>query len=203
MLREMPSLPVLSFFSLEADIYYAEELQLKEKYALFSTAKLLNEDEICKVFAAWREDGLLFEFSYQEMEAEKGASFEIFIDTRNIKTKHFITKFCHHFICNLDGGDNPVFREITRFRSDDRHDLAPLSSLHSSFVTEKKGRKRLRLFIEKEGLFGYDIENFPALGFTYKISRPGFKSQHFSVSSEQFVVEKCPDLWASLKVVKT
>ena len=88
--------------------------------------------------------------------------------------------------------------EVTRFRTEDVHKLCNPSSLKIKKV--KKGK--FEIFIPTECLYGYDVNVFNQLGFTYRINRINSTSQFFSAHDQDFSIEQQPSLWASLKLIK-
>ena len=125
-------------------------------------------------------------------------SVELFFDTRDVKPPGYTTRFCHHFYflpapVQVDG--NLVQAgEITRFRSDEVHELCDPALLRIEVSEEKKNR-RMHIFIPSECLYGYDPAQFDRLGFTYRINRKNGSRQYFSASGADFSIESQPSLW--------
>ena len=114
----------------------------------------------------------------------------------------FITRFCHHFVFLPKPVDGICAQEITAFRTDDRHELCDASLLHVEGDFQKRSYS-LKIFIPAECLHGYDPSSFDRLGFSYRIHRFGGDPQHFTLSSEYFVIEKEPSLWCSCVMKKS
>lgn len=177
-------------------------------HGLPNTGNLCSEFDFAKVAIGWHEDGLAFQvFVYQPHtksffpEVQKGDSVELFIDTRDLKSAGFNTRFCHHFVFLPQAVDGHLAEEITHFRTEDSHPLCDPSLL----VCQKELAKSsyiLQIFIPKECLHGFDPSQFERFGFTYRINRANGQSQHFSVTSKEFLIEQQPSLWASLKMIK-
>ena len=157
---------------------------------------------------AWNEKGLLFEFEiakpFEEAlypDYQKGDSIELFIDTRDLKTAGFPTRFCHHFLILPQSVEGIESQEITRFRTDDTHPLAD-SDLIFCDTEFSKNAQRIRIRIASEALHGYDPLSFDRLGFNYRINRPGGEPGHFVLSSNVANPAGHPSLWASMKLIK-
>lgn len=115
-----PFTPV-NFFQLQNDCLYLP-VQIKtpfslngsnaKKYLLPDTSALTDEIAFAEVSMGWNEEGIEFYVNvlqpYQKSSyplLEKGDSLEVCIDTRNIKTSGYNTRFCHHFFCLVEGTD--------------------------------------------------------------------------------------------------
>ncbi|MBA2727336.1 MAG: hypothetical protein H0U49_04085 [Parachlamydiaceae bacterium] len=210
-----PLTPV-NFFQLQCDCHYLP-LQAKKpfglqannysKYLLPDTSALTHEVHFAEVALGWNEEGMEIYVSINEPftrssypTLDRGDSFEVCIDTRNIKTSGYNTRFCHHFFCLAEPSDNIHAGEITKFRTEDTHELCDGCDLKVS-KTVKKSSYTLQFLIPAHCLFGYDPEQVGMLGFTYRINRAIGSSQHFSVSSDDYQFQQQPSLWASLKLV--
>ncbi len=185
-----PILPI-DFFSAQIDLFEVEKGMLKKKHALPDFSDLLSEERFADVAMGWEQKGLHFAIDVNHLFAD-GDSVELFIDTRDLKTAGFLTRFCHYFL--IEGS---TAQEITTFRTDDKHELCD-SSLIEVKNTSQKRSYSLTIFIPADCLHGYDPSSFDRLGFTYRINRSGGHPQHFVLSSDTFAIEKEPSLWSSL-----
>ncbi len=196
----LPILPI-DFFTVQIDLQ-------KKKRLLPDFSDLLSEDRFADVSMSWEQKGLSFEIEAKQPFAEcffpefqKGDSIELFIDTRDLKTAGFITRFCHHFVILPKAMDGIIAQEITAFRTDDRHELCDGSAISVVSDFQKRGYS-VNIFIPTECLHGYDPSSFERLGFTYRINRFGGDPQHFALSSDYFNIEKEPSLWSSMSLIK-
>jgi hypothetical protein len=123
------------------------------------------------------------------------------IDTRDVKTAGFNTRFCHHFFFLSEPVEGLVAGEITRFRTEDTHELCDPQDL-KVISSRKKNSYTMNLFIPGSCLYGYDPDQFNRLGFTYRLNRAHGFPQHFSVVSEDYQIEQQPSLWSSLRLIK-
>jgi hypothetical protein len=205
------SLHPISFFGLSWDcppLKDKNQLPPFNAYSLPNTVSLCHEFNFTKVAMGWHEAGLGFQIlvnqSYTKSffpEVQKGDSVELFIDTRDMKSAGFNTRFCHHFYFLPKEADDHLAGEITHFRTEDSHPLCDPKLL----VCQTKLTSNsyvMQIFIPKECLHGYEPSQFDRLGFTYRINRMNDESQHFSVTSEEFPIDQQPALWASIKLSK-
>jgi hypothetical protein len=177
-------------------------------FLLPDTSVLCNEEHFADVFMGWNEEGIEFLFqvdkSFEEAcypDVSRGDSVEIFLDTRDVKTSGYNTRFCHHFFFLPEAVEGYQAGEITHFRTEDAHALCDASDLKCK-STVKKGEYMLHCQIPNTCLHGYDPGQFDRLGFAYRINRPYWASQHFSVVSEDYKLEEQPSLWSTMRLIK-
>lgn len=207
--EDLPALSPVQFFGVNSDcLYLKDKGKMTHDHALPDTSDLLGEDSFASIYAGWNVDRIAFRFSigvpFQgtgEGDYRKGDSIEIFIDTRDLKSRGVVSRFCHHFVFFPVQVQNFFGREITRFRGEDVHRLCHPEDLQ---VVADLKKKEYELLIEIPSvcLHGYDPLGFPRIGFTYQINRTGGFPQHFAVSSEEFAIEQHPATWGTLKLVK-
>lgn len=180
----------------------------KAEFKVPDTSELSVEESFADVHMGWNADGLYFSVflhvPFQQANYpnyDRGDSVELFIDTRDVKTSGFNTRFCHHFFFLPADVDGVQAAEVTRFRTEDVHELCDPKELKVLTDFSKKSYL-IKIFIPSQCLYGYDPEQFDRLGFTYRINRHGGSSQHFSVSSLEYPIEQQPSLWSSVRLVK-
>lgn len=203
------------FFTVSCDCRRLDSPRIKDspysfpdhkKYSLPDASSLCVEDRFALVFIGWCDEGLGFDVrvlrpfqhaSYPDIE--RGDSIELFIDTRDLKSAGFNTRFCHHFFFLPESVSGYISGEITRFRTEDTHPLCESKFLYS---TTEMGSKQyaMKIFIPSKCLHGYDPRQFDRLGFTYRINRCGGKPQHFSVTKD-YSIDQQPSLWSSLRLI--
>jgi hypothetical protein len=198
-----PILPV-DFFAVTCDLH--EGKMLKKKHILPDFSELLYEDSFAKVFFGWDRGGLSFEIQVEKPfeecyfpEYRKGNSIELFIDTRDLKSAGFLTRFCHHFVILPKPVDGILAQEVTAFRTDDRHELCDPDKIQIKTALERRNCK-LEIFLPSECLHGYDPSSFDRLGFTYRINKVEKNPQHFALSSDYLAIENVPSRWASMQM---
>lgn len=206
--EDLPALSPVQFFGLTADCQFMRgSLKPEKGNILPSTNDLLDEESFADVYTAWNFENLSFFFNinrpFQKVgdDFRKGDSIELFIDTRDLKTKGVVTRFCHHFVFFPVEVKNFLGQEITRFRNEDTHRLCHPEDLQ---VTADIGSDSYSLGIEipSHCLHGYDPLSFSRIGFTYRINRFDGPPQHFAVSSEEYNIEQHPATWGTLKLLK-
>lgn len=177
----------------------------KKHHLLPDFSDLLIEHSFAKVSMGYSEKGLFFQIEvgqgFQDCffpDYRKGDSVELFLDTRDLKTAGFLTKFCHHFVFLPQVVDGVGAQEVTAFRSEDRHELCDGAKLKGKGKF-KKNSYTLEIEIPAECLVGYDPNSFDRLGFTYRINRVSGDPQHFALSSDYLSIEKEPKRWSSMQ----
>jgi len=210
---EFAPLTPINFFQISADClslpksdfpYFTK--QNYRKHLLPDMAAYCSEASFAEVAVGWRVDGIeiyaRMDYPFRHVfypQVDQGDSVEVFIDTRDVKTAGFNTKFCHHFFFLAEGVDGHFAGEITRFRTEDVHPLCDPKDLKVKSVCQSTSHS-MNIFIPTQCLFGYDPEQFKRLGFSYRINRAQGFPQHFSVTSDDYQIDQQPSLWASLQL---
>jgi hypothetical protein len=204
------SLSPANFFSLEVDCKKAKTptpASLGSTHLLPDFSDLCNQVPFADVFMGWHPDGLVFKIVSQQPierstypEYSLGDGAELYIDTRDVKTGGFNTRFCHHFCFLAEPVEGFQAAEVTRFRTEDSHDLCKSTHLKLS-VEKKKNGYTMNIFIPSQCLVGYDPDQFDRLGFSYKINRWGKTPQHFSAVSSEYQIDQYPSLWSSMRMI--
>ncbi len=70
------------------------------------------------------------------------------IDTRDLKTSGYNTKFCHHFYFLPEKIDGIQCGEVTRFRTEDTHELCDPQFLQVESHKHSSGYRCISLFLE-------------------------------------------------------
>lgn len=205
--EDLPAFSPVQFFGVSAECLLTRGILKPDKeHLLPSTSDLLGEVSFADVYAGWNVDKLSFYIHVHspfqkigEPDFRKGDCVELFIDTRDLKTKGAISKFCHHFVFFPALSQNFYGRELTRFRSDDMHRLCHPEDLQVAAHIDNDSY-RLSIEIPNTCLFGYDPLSFSRIGFTYRINRADGPAQHFAVSSEEYAIEQHPATWGTLNL---
>lgn len=216
--EEFVPLTPVNFFQISADCAYLPRSKEQKfpcisrteapKRLLPDTSHLCGEESFAEVSIGWNEEGieayLQVNSSFKRVfypEIDRGDSVELFIDTRDVKTAGFNTRFCHHFFFLPEGMHGHFAGEITRFRTEDVHPICDAKELKVKSLLQSSGYT-LNIFIPCHCLYGYDPDQFNRLGFSYRINRTEGFSQHFTVTTDDFPIEQQPSLWGSLKLIK-
>jgi len=128
----------------------------------------------------------------------------LWIDTRDSRTSHRASRFCHQFHFLPTGGgpenDQPAFvqTKINRALQD-----APLASSSAVLFRAKHTRSgyTLEAFLPGAVLNGFDPEQNPRLGFYYAVRDSERGEQVLSVGSD-FPYAEDPTLWSVLELVR-
>jgi len=212
MFDELVPLAPVDFFSFQIDCHYIENRNFEKKHLLPDLSAFHDDNpSFARVSIGWHAKGVYVWVNVNGRFDQSGFphfaetdSIELFFDTRDVKTTGYVTKFCHHFYFLPQpvqtNGDQIQTGEITRFRTDDVHELCDASQLKIE-VSQTKKKCGVNIFIPSECLYGYDPTQFDRLGFNYRINRINGSSQGFSASDADFPIESQPSLWASLKLV--
>ena len=215
MLEELEPLTPVNFFAISSDCHHysgRKEIPLPKKYLLPDLSELTGDTTFAEISLGWSQKGLFATIIINKTTLQPffpdftaGDSVEFFIDTRDVKTSSFNTRFCHHFfflpLPISTNGEMIQAGEITRFRTEDAHELCNPTLLKVTCGQEKR-KTVMQLFIPSEALVGYDPSQFARIGFTYRINRYDEPPQHFSASSEDFAIEQNPQSWATLQLLK-
>lgn len=210
------ALTPISFFQMECDCKRlpatsaAPCMRLIEKnyknYLLPNVTSLTDDEDFIEFALGWDLDGLegfvkikepFEKISYPAIE--KGDSVEVMVDTRDVKSSGYNTRFCHHFYFLPESIESKQAGEITKFRTEDKHDWCHPGDLLLRTKILKESYS-LQFFIPSHCLLGYDPEQFPRIGFTYRVNRCGAPPAHFSASSRDYLVEQQPSLWSTMRL---
>lgn len=206
LLEQLPALPPLQFFSVEAAAKYGKEI--KKGHLLPEFTDLLGEVHFADVSLAWNEEAVLVQADIKKPfeeafypDYEKGDALEFFFDTRDLKSAGVATKFCHHFLILPKEVQGIRVQELSKFRAEDSHPLCDGDDIFVQVAFTSKGYQMEAAF-PASVLHGYDPLSFDRLGFTYRLHRSGGDPQHFAVSSLFYKIEQQPSLWATLKLTR-
>lgn len=214
MLEELIPLNPIHFFALQWDCPEMRSVRTfpEKSHYLPDLAKYQHDTSFADIALGWNDKGIQIAVFFHDLmehpdfpDIQSGDSVEIFIDTRDVKTSGYTTRFCHHFFFLpapvKTNGDFIQAGEITRFRTDDVHELCDPNSLIVKGQT-KKNRTLMSIEIPSACLHGYDPMQFDRLGFTYRINRYRGYPQFFAASSDEFPIEQHPSVWASIRLMK-
>jgi hypothetical protein len=203
MLADLPKISFFNFFKLQVDGKFLNNKKddlISKNHLLPSSCKFLDEQEFAKVYFGWNLEGIYlnFEIDLLEIEFLKDDFIDVFIDTKDLKTKGYLSKYCHHFVFHPIREEK---KENTKFRSDDMHKLCDDKDL--SMLVKKLDEKKylMEIFIPSFCMYGYDPKNYQKISFSYRI-RNGLYYQHFYVTSSEYTIQKNPSLWTTLNLVK-
>lgn len=188
-------------------------LDLPASCVLESFAGLEEPRGFAPVSVAWNELGLAFSVEvkgkHQDLQGDVARprhsdGVTVWIDTRDARTSHRASRYCHQFHLLPTGGgpqkDEPalVQSKIHRALQD-----APLCRPNDVpfQCTRIMGGYRLEAFFPATALTGYDPEQSRRLGFYYAVRDVELGEQVLSVGSD-FPYWEDPSLWSVLELVR-
>lgn len=189
-LVDLPELAKLdNFAALDGQANFADVRLAWNDFGLAVQAIVAGKSEPPAGDAArpWSSDGLM-----------------LWIDTRDARTSHRASRYCHQFHFLPAGGgedkDEPavVPMKINRAQQD-----APLANpADVPFRTHRtKGGYRLEAFLPAAALSGFDPAEHPRLGVYYVVRDRELGDQFLSVNGD-FPFADDPSLWAVLELVR-
>ena len=128
----------------------------------------------------------------------------LWIDTRDARTSHRGSRFCHQFAFFPSGGGSDKEEPfLTQSKINRALQDAPLANLADvPFRAHRvKGGYRLEAFLPASVLNGFDSQEHPRLGVYYALRDQELGDQFLSVGWD-FPFADDPSLWAVLELVK-
>jgi hypothetical protein len=187
-------------------------LELPEACRLDNFAAMDDQRNFAEVRLAWNELGLGLQAEVRGKEQlpqgdasrPRGSDgLTLWIDTRDARTSHRASRYCHQFHFLPTGGgaehDEPVFvqSKINRALQD-----APLASANAVpfRCAHQKSGYRLEAFLPAAVLNGFDPEQNRRLGVFYAVHDAELGEQLLSVDAD-FPYWEDPSLWSVLELV--
>lgn len=206
------ALTPIQFFPIGVDCRHVKTPfpQIKEKglYLLPSTADLCDQENFGKLYMGWNKEGIELEVVVSQPvqgcvypDVSRGDGLELFFDTRDVKSSGYNTRFCHHFFFLPEAIDGHQCGELTRFRTEDVHELCDAGDLKVKSKTAARSYS-MQIFIPSQCLYGYDPDQFDRMGFSYRLNRYRGDPQHFSSVTQEYQIEQQPSLWSSVHLIK-
>jgi hypothetical protein len=185
---------------------------LDEQFRLVNFTALDDARRFADVRAAWCDRGFVFSLEVsgkkhlpwcREGRIDESDGFHIWIDTRDTKTIHRASRFCHHFVFLPAGGgqrlDQPVAEQVLINRA--RENAQPVRP----GVLDVRAQKRvngyaLDCIVPAAALTGFNPEDYPRLGFFYAVADRELGLQTVAYSAE-FPYQEDPSLWCTLELI--
>jgi hypothetical protein len=186
-------------------------LDLPESSALPDTGQLTGSPSWADVRAAWNPSGVAVAvevtgksgpITRDPIGTAAGEGLTLWIDTRDTRTIHRATRFCHRFSFTLRPSREglnvqAVQKPIARAQADaPSADLASIST-RADLI---RGGWRLEVFLPSEALNGFDPETNRRLGFAYQVTDLEREDRFLTVGRD-FPIGEDPSLWAVLELV--
>lgn len=127
---------------------------------------------------------------------------QVWIDTRDTRTIHRATRFCHRFAATVSPASGRALavevasKPIARAVAD-----APIARPQTIMARADRtvSGYRLELFFPAEVLHGFDPETNRRIGFSYAVNDPDRGEQFLGVGRE-FPIGEDPSLWSVLEL---
>ncbi len=199
---------------LEKDILHKKHPKIEKALPnlMFEASDSADSVQFC---VAWNDEGICLQVEVKNKKnpSEPGTMtnpaggdlINFFIDTRDLKTNHRASKFCHRFTLLPPGTRGHqkqsalmVEDEITGNRT--YREMTQPEQIPTWDSSTKNGYQ-VSCWISKSYLEGYDPEHVPSLGFYYEMQDRDYGILFFGVG-DNFPAITDPSLWPSLKLVK-
>jgi hypothetical protein len=170
-----------------------------------------------KIFAdvrlAWNEQGIALQVEVRGKDqppegdaarARNSDGVTLWIDTRDARTSHRASRYCHQFHFLPTGGgpdhDEPAFVQSKINRALHDAPIAPADAVPFQSARTKTGYL-IEAFLPAAALNGFDPDQSRRLGFYYAVRDAELGEQVLSVGSD-FPYWEDPTLWSVLELVK-
>ncbi len=189
-----------------------ELLDLPETCRIDNFADMDGRRNFADVRLAWNEDGLALQVELRGKEQppvgdasrpRHSDGVSLWIDTRDARTSHRASRYCHQFHFLPAGGgaerEEPAFVQSKINRAMQDAPTAPAAAVPFQFLP-RKGGWRLEAFLAAAVLNGFDPEQNPRLGFYCAVRDAELGEQALSVGPD-FPYAEDPSLWSVLELI--
>jgi hypothetical protein len=188
-------------------------LDLPEECRLDNFAAMEGKANFGDIRLAWNELGLAVQAEVHGKEQlpqgdaarPRGSDgLTVWIDTRDSRTSHRASRYCHQFHLLPTGGgpdrEEPSFGQSKINRA--LQDAPPCNPGDVPFrAARTKGGYAVEAFLPAGVLNGFDPDQNPRLGFCYALRDAELGEQVLSVGAE-FPYWEDPSLWSQLELVR-
>lgn len=218
----MPLIPNRFLFRVCYPCRYIAELPLEDSDELLDLPPTCRLDSFgdmderrsfAEVRLAWNEGGLALQVEVRGKDQpaigdvarpRTSDGVTVWIDTRDARTSHRASRYCHQFHFLPSGGgpdkDEPAFVQSKINRA--LQDAPPVAAGAVPFqLVLRRGGYRLEAFLPAAALHGFDPEQNPRLGIHFAVHDRELGEQSLSVGSD-FPWAEDPSLWSVLELVK-
>jgi hypothetical protein len=188
-------------------------LDLPAECRIDNFAGMDDERNFAEVSLGWNEQGIgvQVEVKGKEQPPQGDASrprasdgVTVWIDTRDARTSHRASRYCHQFHLLATGGgperDEPLVIQTKINRALQDAPVCPAGAVPFKVSTSARGYL-LEAFLSADVLNGYDPEQNPRLGLYYAVHDNELGEQVLSVGAE-FPYWEDPSLWSTLELVR-
>ena len=170
--------------------------------------------DFADVRLAWNEAGLAVEVDVRGKDKPPAGDaskprlsdgLSLWIDTRDARTSHRASRFCHQFHFLPAGGgadrDEPAVVQAKINRASQDAPLADPGAVPFRVTDPGHGGYRLAAFLPAEVLHGFDPEQNPRIGFFYVVRDAELGEQSLGAAGELPYAED-PTLWQVLELMR-
>ncbi|HTK74540.1 MAG TPA: hypothetical protein VL371_04730 [Gemmataceae bacterium] len=188
-------------------------VDLPESCRLENFAAIDARKNFADVRLAWNENGIGLQVTVSgkdddprgdAADAKHSDGVTLWLDTRDARTSHRASRYCHQFAFLPTGGgpdrDEPVFVQSKIHRALQDAPIASAAAVPFRSARLKSGY-RIEGFLSSAVLAGYDPDEHPRLGIYYAVRDSELGEQVLSVGPE-FPYAEDPSLWGVLELVK-
>jgi hypothetical protein len=185
-------------------------LDLPDSCRLPELPRLSDLEPWAEVRSAWNPRGLAVQVEVRvRSDSPPGnlprpnasAALHLWIDTRDTRSIHRATRFCHHYAATLAASGSGLAVDIDRRpipRASAEPTAARPETIHAR-AERSAQRWLLELFFPPTALDGFDPETNRRLGFHYLVSCPSRGEQPLIPAPELPITEN-PSLWPTLEL---
>lgn len=188
-------------------------LALPESCQLQDLTTMTGQTPFADIRMAWNESGIAFQAEIQgkeelpigDIDQPKGSDgVTLWIDTRDARTSHRASRYCHQFHLLPTGGgpdkDQAIVSQSKIHRALQDAPLHAASSIPFSCQRTKTGYL-LEVFLPEKVLNGFDPEQHSRLGVYWVARDAELGTQTLQVGAE-FPYGEDPSLWTVLQLIK-
>jgi len=210
------SLPTTSLFDFACRLGYRSEppklsgdlSDWGSEYLLPHLSSLDGEPRFADVYGAWNEDWLAFavcvtgkrRIQVDPRQFWAKDSVEIWLDTRDVRTAHRLSRYCHQFYFLPKGGGRGGAAPVGRQAASTPAPQADPDEIRVASTTARDGYI-IEAIIGASALSGFDVGECNRLGFNYHINDTELGTQYW-LWGKRFPLHADPSLWGTLELVK-
>ncbi|MBT4140651.1 MAG: hypothetical protein HOE48_22255 [Candidatus Latescibacteria bacterium] len=210
-------IPTRAFFQVATPCLYRQDSpkldgklgDWDETFLLPDLGGLDGKEAYANVYLAWNDRGLYFALDVKgkakcavdERRPLRGDGFQVWLDTRDVRTAHRGSRYCHHF-CFWPESES-IAAGGRQFRLRRARAQARLQDSGRFSVASKAGKEgyAMEVHIPADALTGFDPDENNRLGFSYVLKDKTLGRQ-FWTADETLPVSYDPSLWGTVELVK-
>jgi hypothetical protein len=188
-------------------------VDLPESFHLDNFAAIDAQKNFADVRLAWNEKGIGLHATVtgkdqdprgDATDAKHSDGITLWLDTRDARTSHRASRYCHQFTFLPTGGgpdrDEPFFVQTKIHRALQDAPIASAAAVPFRSARLKSGY-RIEAFLPLAVLTGFDPDEHPRLGIYYAVRDVELGEQVLGVGHE-FPYAEDPSVWEVLELIK-